>query len=118
MSTHDSSYDLSTEAAYLRQHPSQAERLLLEHFADNAPAPFEFQSIVTRTIVSFYFETVSLAVLIEDESHDHSDGYYRQIKLIETLEKADLKVLILPAYEVLKDIEKSVEKISTLCHPK
>jgi very-short-patch-repair endonuclease len=112
MSTHHSAYDLSTEAAYLRQHPSDAEQLLLEQLTAKLPAAFEFQGIAAGLIVTFYFETARLAVLLEDESHDHSYGYYRQLEHIKKLENAGLSVLILPTFEVLESVQQSMERIA------
>lgn len=108
---HDELYpNLKEHAAYLRLHPGPGESSLIK-VLEASGIPFDFQHVQKQFIVPFYFPTHSLAVIIEDETHDHSDGYYRQVKRVEDLKSLGLEVLTFPGFEAEHSIDTILEKI-------
>ena len=104
--------NLEEHAAYLRIHPGPGEQALINALISQS-IPFQFQHVYEKEIVPFLISDKNLAVIIEDETHDHSDGYYRQVKRVENLKNLGLSVLTFPGFEAEHSIDKILEQIKS-----
>jgi len=101
--------------AYRLLHVSRAElrlKELLEEFS--AVQSLEFMAEVASVEVSAFLPGHNIAVLVEDESHDHSDGYYRNVTLLEQLDKAGVRAISIPGWQLLKDTEAVRDRLRQL----
>lgn len=110
MDEHELYPNLEEHAAYLRLHPGPGESTLINAL-EAAGIAFQFQHVHRQSLIPFYFPDHNLAVIIEDESHDHSDGYYRQVKRVENLKSEGLDVLTFPGFEAQHSIDTLLKKI-------
>lgn len=105
-------YDFSAEADYLRAHPDPAQQALWTVLQHGAHGNFEFVVAVNNDIVHFLDRDRMLVVELEDEAHDHSDGYYRNLKRYERLADQGYHVIAIAAYTVLQNLDEVVETIA------
>ena len=107
--------DDSYRREYLLAHASAAEEKILGLLADHFPN----QEVVAFAAfpaghVTAYLPKSSVAILVEDEAHDHSDGYYRHLAFMEQLRKEVKTVLAFSQRQVMENEAGILSKLSTL----
>ena len=88
--------------SYLTEHAGEGALLLKKAFDENKePCPeYDFQASVAGETVDFCFTGKHMAIIVEDEAHDHSDGYYRNLDVMERVKKEGYNLMTYPLHEV------------------
>ena len=99
----------------MQAHASPAEQKILGLLADHFPN----QEVVAFAAlggghVTAFLPGPSLAIIVEDEAHDHSDGYYRHLAFMKELEEQVSTVIAFSHRQVLESEVAVQGKLSSL----
>ena len=100
----------------LRHHQTEPEEKLWQKIRDRKLKNLKFyrQYSVGPYILDFYCPKARLAIELDGDTHDTSDAQIYDTERTRHLQGSDIRVIRFKNEEVLKDLDKVLEKINTL----